>query len=681
MVLKRLFRTRGRIHQQSDHEGSKASSRATLDSSFDSFVQFLPQHVGEATDAFFERDDISSIHYGESVGSPPTTEQYRASSYKNQNPTLIKSLRSTEELDFLVPSTLDTLKVIDCLDEDETSSIGGEANDDNNCRPKANPVDLKALKAQLGMDGSELDKRSPEQKLREELGIDDGTPESTVDIAGPTHNGAKEAREKQNSNSRDNCMTASTEFSLFCVSLLSDNIDREILPSTSDATPISERVVRESLKRHLELNISAPSANESNDDITEDDIDQLLKAGIDSDEVEGMARLLIATGKYDEAIYLYKKILEQQQIFPDAETTAETYGKISILHLCRGDMGRALSYSKKSLKMNREESRQAQSTTSLMSVGLVYLGANRLDSALLAWKGAMQTACQIFGYDHPFVAILLNNIGCLHFLHDNLPASLKTLSESLDMQRKFLRSSVGMDSDLLLLDIAVTTGNIARIATKNGDLDTAAALFEEVLSLQESVLDDRDHPLICSTNCAIKYISQCQATNGRESFAPVAVSTRKPTVTTTKTDGTSVASKTNTNRNSEVALPVQNIGLMNGTKLSIFGNNDGIPMRRVGAKSPLDAMDDTDNLDVLMLGSLKSEYTPRQRVRATILRWFGKSLQEDEDKKFPAVPHDKTPRKRMRIPVDCDHDNVVDAELYLHGINEQATEHLEVRFS
>ena len=131
MVLKRLFHLRGRTrqHEQSPHndgqEGSKASSRGTLDSSCDSIAQFIPQHVGAETSdggcEYFDRDDISSIHYGESVGSPPNhvleQQKIRDRYYsKAQHLKLLKSLRSTEELNYLVPSTSTTLKVIDCVD-------------------------------------------------------------------------------------------------------------------------------------------------------------------------------------------------------------------------------------------------------------------------------------------------------------------------------------------------------------------------------------------------------------------------------------------------------------------------------------------------------------------------------------------------------------------------------------
>jgi tetratricopeptide (TPR) repeat protein len=61
-----------------------------------------------------------------------------------------------------------------------------------------------------------------------------------------------------------------------------------------------------------------------------------------------------------------------------------------------------------------------------------------------------------------------------------------------------------------------------------------------------------------------------------------------------------------------------------------------------------------------------------------VLSCFDKTLQEDEDRKLPSfVAFQDTPRKRTRIPVDVDQGAVMDAELYLQGIHEQAADHLE----
>lgn len=109
---------------------------------------------------------------------------------------------------------------------------------------------------------------------------------------------------------------------------------------------------------------------------------------------------------------------------------------------------------------------------------------------------------------------------------------------------------------------------------------------------------------------------------------------------------------------------------------SVFGNSDGIPLRRTGDKSPLDAVDATDNFDILLLGPLVNEYTPRQRVRSTVLQWFGRTL-EDDEKDDLFVPFESRVRKRPRIAIDLDEGNVIDAELFIHGINEQAIDFLE----
>ena len=119
---------------------------------------------------------------------------------------------------------------------------------------------------------------------------------------------------------------------------------------------------------------------------------------------------------------------------------------------------------------------------------------------------------------------------------------------------------------------------------------------------------------------------------------------------------------------------------MDESKVSVFGNDDGIPMRRSGNKSPIHAIDASDYLDAILLGSLVKALTPKQRVRAAILRGFGKALQDEEgEKQLPFVPSKSTFRKRTRIPIDLDTSEAIDAELHLQEITEQALDHLEVR--
>jgi hypothetical protein len=242
----------------------------------------------------------------------------------------------------------------------------------------------------------------------------------------------------------------------------------------------------------------------------------------------------------------------------------------------------------------------------------------------------------------------------------------------LDLNRKFLGSPVG-STDSILLDITFTIGNTAAITARNGNLDSAVSLLEEVLSLQESAISSQDHFLIKTTTDTIDRLSGSLLKSS--STFPSAF--RRPflgtiSVASKKTHGTSEAAAAQT---VDTFQPIQ---VEERVAQSVFGDSDGIPARNVGGKSPVDAIDPSDNLDVVFFGSLVNEYTPRQRIRAVALCWFGKTLQDDEDRKLPFVPFAGTPRKRMRIPVDLDHGGVIDAELHLQSINEQAADHLEV---
>jgi tetratricopeptide (TPR) repeat protein len=622
------------------------SSKNTIESD-DSYLNYLPQHVVD--DSLNREDDVSSIHYGESVGTPFTA---KALGHANRN---IK--RSTEqsraELNFLVSVNSSPMKILENTDG-EVSTMGG----DSILHESENESESKKEGASK-VTHSLLGERKEEEEEDYELEIgDDGHVQSEGEQS--TLDGVEVY------NPREGPKTKSTDMSVFCLSLLTDENSR-------DAKSLPERIVRDTLKRHLDLyNNEMELAKNIGTDECESQVDNFKALRNDPKKMETLAQTLVSQGHADKAITLYKQLLVHQRKHPDADPS-ETLSKLAILHLYQGNLKSSHGYSKQALKLNREESRQAQIATSLMSMGLLYFGCDQSDKALRTWREALQMVCLVFGYDHTYVAIILNNIGCLHYHRGDFSASQKIFSESLDLQRKFLSSSVGCINNILL-DIATTKGNIATTMAKVDDIDSAMALFEEVLSLQESVVVDREHFLVRLTSQNMDRISRERAdTFSSQPAAPVR-NIFGTSVMTCQTKGTSEAAFLQTCE----TFPIHRI---EGVNPSVFGDMDGIPMRRIGAQSPLDAIDATDNLDVILLGSLSNEYSPSQRVRAAVLAWFGKTLEEEDAKTLPFVPFGGvTPRKRSCVPVDLDQDNVLDAELHLEGINQQAAEHLEVSF-
>jgi tetratricopeptide (TPR) repeat protein len=609
---------------------NKPTSSKDTTASDDSYLSALPQHVLD--DSLDRGDDISSIHHDESVGTPV---------HANQKIKRRKS-QSRAELNLLVPEKSSPMKILEDADG-EVSTMGGNSIVHES---ESEREGTKVVHSLLG-----------EKEAEEEEGDDGGHDQSGGEQHTPFDGTALDGVEVYNS--REGPKTMSTDMSIFCLSLLKDENSR-------DAKSLPERIVRDTLKRHLDVYNETTLANIGTDEF-ESHVDNFKALRNDPKKMESLAQNLVSQGHNDKAITLHKQLLEYQGKHPDADPS-ETLSRLAILHLYQGNLKSSHGYFKRALKLNREESRQAQIATSLMSMGLLYFGCDQSDKALRTWREALQMVCMVFDYDHTYVAIILNNIGCLHYHRGDFSASQKIFLESLDIQRKFLSSSFGCMNNILL-DIATTKGNIAIISAKVDDIDSAMALFEEVLSLQESVVVDREHFLVRLTTQNMDRISGKRDTSiSHTSRARIFLDT---SVMTCQTKGSSEAA---------FIQPCDTfpIDRVEGVSPSVFGDMDGIPMRRIGAKSPLDAMDATDNLDVILLGSLSNEYSPSQRVRAAVLAWFGKTLEEEDDKTLPFVPFGGTPRKRSRVPVDLDQDNVLDAELHLEGIHQQAAEHLEV---
>ena len=259
---------------------------------------------------------------------------------------------------------------------------------------------------------------------------------------------------------RDGYSTLPVEMSMFSLSLLKYDIGPEY-------DSLAERIVKNGLRRHVEHHFNAPMDRVKSRTMPFSgiNINECLKK--DPEKVESLARELITCAEYDEAIVLYKLLLRRQSKKRKGES-ADTLSKLSILCLLVGDTKTALSYGQRALRLRREESRQAQIAICLHQLGLVYFCGKKPEKALDAWREALQIICLVFGYDHPYVATLLNNLGCLHYHEGNFPVSLKTFFESLDLNRKFLGASVG-GTNSIILDMAITKTNIANNKCTKGE--------------------------------------------------------------------------------------------------------------------------------------------------------------------------------------------------------------------
>ena len=274
--------------------------------------------------------------------------------------------------------------------------------------------------------------------------------------------------------------------------------------------------------------------------------------------------------------------------------------------------------------------------------------------------------------DHPHVAILLNNIGVLHFKTGDYAGSIRALEESVELQRTTLRYYCSpINAENAIHQLATTMANLAVVHHEGRHHpDRAMSFLQESLALFGSVFTFENDGM---EEWLLEYMDRLAAASSSSvlSFTAADLSSRH-------------RSTLSQNSNSSCKNhPAGETPYATLRSTSIFGNSDGIPNK-------LSVSSSENNHDFLLLGQLENELTPELRVRETVLNWFGKQRNDEGPKqKPPPTPTsvadflalDKNFRSSARakasIPVDLDGDNVVNAELHLKEIHRQVIEHLD----
>lgn len=375
---------------------------------------------------------------------------------------------------------------------------------------------------------------------------------------------------------------------------------------------------------------------------------------------------------------------------------ADTMGKLAVLCLYGGQNKEAMNYAMEAARMHKENANRPLSTVmATMQVGLIHFATSRAGRALKAWREAMQVCCLAVGYDHPIVAVLLNNIGVLHHDSGDSMAAIRALEESLALQRSMLSSGLAaVHVDHALYQLATTMGNLALALELSERYDRAIALLQESQSLYESVEHNEESADDCNEASEIVQENLERLLLMRENF--LARGRNEESLLQTESNSMGDASTTDGDRSS-----------------TLFGNADGIPAKN----GETHWMQAADNHDYLLLGLVSKELTPRQRVREIVLTWFGRCTDDDSviaggggvvvvertpfmpfaeggagddpDSSFisskpseadrgSTVGQPTSPdRTKQELVVDTDTDSVVNADLNLHQIHVQALAHLD----
>lgn len=391
---------------------------------------------------------------------------------------------------------------------------------------------------------------------------------------------------------------------------------------------------------------SSFASRESSTWTTEDESKEVEGAQpnpLDPDEVHYLAQECLYQGDTIQAIRIYRELLGKQRKNVHAQR-ADTLSRLAVLCLTMGRKfnKKAMHYSSEALKLHIDNSRPLQASVGKMEVGLCHFAGNRLPKALQFWREAMQLACVAMGYDHPYVAILLNNIGVLHFKAGDYADSLRALEESVELQRTTLRYYCSpINAESAIHQLAATMGNLAVVSDEGlKRCDRAVSYLQESISLYGSVYTfDKDRMEETLSEYMDRLVlarhgAASDQSEGSNSFkSPMA---------------------------SERALTVRSTAL--------FGNSDGIPNRL--------SRHAIDHNDFLLLGNLVQEISAEERARQTLVAWLGTRIDNKPIPDFAIALPDLVSRPKSSLPVDLDGLHVVNAEQHLREIHLQVIQHL-----
>ena len=509
-----------------------------------------------------------------------------------------------------------------------------------------------------------------------------------TDVSDITYKSSSEEEDGSVGSSSQTTPAAELLTSLVCLSIMEEDVVVPMVRVVSMGQMFvssQERMVRDALRRHVEFYLAV---------VDDDDDDSLVVHGQQQDtkvtmqtlpQANAVARLCLRQGDYLGATAVYQQLLE---LLPAKQDRAEAYSKLSTLCMAVGSPAPALQYILQAMQLDKEnnynsDNQQPQqqpegitdsavwphsctAAVRAMQVGLVHFGNNKVSKALKSWRQAMQLACSIVGYEHPLVAVSLCNIGVLHYLAGDLVDSCRALSAAVELQRTVLRSNAVVPHELSLFQMAITMGNLATAMERSMFLESAVALLDDSRSMLGSV---REAPIVEEMEAIVTgNLRRILARDGSSFFSHTQdTSTMEETVLTTiesENDDASVDSARSS---------------------VLFGNSDGIPDRRLAARL---SMTESDNHDFVILGPLKPEWTPAERVRETVVTWFGKDKLGDHPISFVSFDQFVADADRPQppsnnnnntcIPVDLDSELVPDAELRLRQIHLQAMKHLDM---
>ena len=217
--------------------------------------------------------------------------------------------------------------------------------------------------------------------------------------------------------------------------------------------------------------------------------------------VHEIASLPLQKGNFELALGIFYKLLKGLSLHPDHDfLTGTVLHNIGILQCWQGDYQKALSSFTKATeeRIKHLPKNHPDIIVSMIRKGMMYFALEQFDDAV----AVLEVALPLVGKDHITKAKIQNNLGVIYYYQGDSLSALKEFTKSLEIQRLWLDAASRREP--LVVDAAITMGNMARVYMDRSDYQLACHVYEEALLLQTTIFaKDTDVVLASVTNLAL----------------------------------------------------------------------------------------------------------------------------------------------------------------------------------
>jgi hypothetical protein len=235
----------------------------------------------------------------------------------------------------------------------------------------------------------------------------------------------------------------------------------------------------------------------------DDDIMQLASAcnvPIDIDEdtfiietphhlhsIHEIAAIPLRRGDYENALKVFEKILKGLQSRHEHKPhhlIGSTLHNIGVVQMWQGKFAEALYSFLNAVAMRREAlpTNHPDIAVSLVRQGFAQLALDQLGCASDSFKQALDL-CPL---ENASRAKILNNLGVVQYLKQDLISAVKGFTSALEIQRKQLTGRIRRET--IIFDATNTLSNMGKLYLEKPDFDTSFFVYDEAILVSVDVL-------------------------------------------------------------------------------------------------------------------------------------------------------------------------------------------------